>query len=130
MNHPIASLKEIPSSALSFRWADAYYDGILAGFASHQGQLCYFEIADDSAQPWRYILRSLSQEEQKEAAVDHEAFKQRFGDHCDLLPDGSSSGGRCHASVETALAQLEGQKTQPAVSYRDNPPLGWFSWPK
>jgi hypothetical protein len=126
--------REIKSHDLTFHWVAGYYDGVLSGFASWQGRLCYFEICDDTTANRKFSLHSLSDEEALNAIEKNERFKARHGDHNDLLPDGSSAGGKCVTILEDAAAMGDEMASamaagtwQPSDSYSFNPVIGWFT---
>ncbi|GAA5132329.1 hypothetical protein GCM10023213_00290 [Prosthecobacter algae] len=132
MNTVVTS--EIKTGELTFHWVTGYYDGVLSGFASWQGRLCYFEISEDTATNRRFSIHSLSDEEVLNAIQENEEFKARHGNHNDLLPDGSSAGGKCITTLKDAAAMgyeiasaMAADTWQPSDSYRLNPVIGWFT---
>ena len=134
MKATLSRTTEIPTSDLKFRWIDGYYDGVLSGFASWQGKLCYFQVCDDTGNSWKYTLHRLSDKEAHTAAQEHEAFRQRHGDHNDLLSDGSRAGGTCRTPLKEAAAAgdaitaaIKAGTWQPPASYGNNPIIGWFA---
>lgn len=95
---------EIKVCELSFRWVDGYYSGILSGFATWRGRLCYFVVCDDPAHDRKFTLHRLSDEEAANAIRDYEEWKIVHGDHNDLLPDGSRAGGTSRTTIAEAVA--------------------------
>lgn len=127
MKSVTSNRNEIETADLRFLWIDGYYDGVLSGFASLKDRLFYFSILDESTAPRRFTLHSLTDQEAAVAVRDYKDFKERFGDHCDLSPDGSHAGGKSFATIETTLAYQEEKKHEPTMSFHDRPIVGWFA---
>lgn len=127
--NPLPS-NEVHPSHLSFRWVHGYYGGVLAGFVTWKGKLCYFHLFDATTDARRFTIHSLSSDEAHMAVREYEKFKAHGGNHNDLLPDGSHAGRICRTTLEESAAAGDAyavRKREPTVPYHLSPIIGWFT---
>lgn len=123
---------EIPREEIRLVWAEDFFDGPIAGLALFDGQLCRFDLAEESDTPerdgWfrRYWVLGLSESQRSAARRWHSLFQTHVGKHFDYDADWNRDVSAIRPREEWDKFYSEFKK-QPRPDYSACPVLGWFA---
>ena len=113
-----------PSPVLEMLWETDRYDCPLTGFATHNGDLCWFEIDDWDEYDTEYNLYKLTYGQAQTEQSRHAMFQELVGYHCDHVPSVYKNYKKTGREEEFYQAR----KSWEREDYKENEYLGKFRW--